>query len=102
MGVAPPAAAALGAPLAALQAVSSAGWTRTRASKVAVKVGLGAGLGLLVHAVLHLPWPSLARSATLAGLGLLLHASTRPRARRIAAAVQSVDAQVGPVGWLPA
>ncbi|MHB1261565.1 MAG: FmdB family zinc ribbon protein [Thermoplasmatota archaeon] len=81
-----PAALAWGAglPLAALQCLSAAGWTATRASKVAVKASFGAGAALVLRGILDAPWPDEVRSVALAGAGLLAIASTRPRLRRIA------------------
>lgn len=81
-----PAAVAWGAglPLAGLQGLSAAGWTTTKARKVAVKAAFGAGAALLVSAIVEAPWPDEVRAATVAAAGLLALASTRPRLRRIA------------------
>lgn len=73
-----------GLPLAALQGLSAAGWTTTRARKVAVKAAFGVGAALVLRAILDAPWPEEVRSVVLAGAGLLALASTRPRLRRIA------------------
>lgn len=82
-------ALAFGLGLALLQAVSSLGWTRWRAAKVAVKTALGLGLALAVHGVLQAPWPRLAQVAALAAMLGLAALSARPRRRRIARAAYS-------------
>jgi hypothetical protein len=70
--------------LAALQAISTAGWTRWRWLKVAVKAGLGAGAALLAHAILAASWAPLLKSLAVAAGGLVALASAQPRLARIA------------------
>jgi hypothetical protein len=77
-------AGAAGLPLASLQGLSAAGWTTTKARKVAVKAAFGAGAALLAFAILEAPWPDPVRAAVLAAAGSLALASTRPRLARIA------------------
>jgi hypothetical protein len=79
----PSAAWALGLALAPLQGLSALGWTTTRARKVLVKLGFGAGSGFLLAALYAAPWPELAKSAALAVGGLLVLASAQPRLRRM-------------------
>jgi hypothetical protein len=76
----------VGIALAALQAVSAAGWARTRLSKASVKLALGIGLALAVRATLDLEWPKQAKALLLLALAALAFASTIPRQRRMARA----------------
>lgn len=73
----------VGAALACLQAISSAGLARRQWMKVIVKTALGVGLALVVLAAREAPWPPAARAGILlAALGLAM-ASAIPRARRM-------------------
>ncbi len=74
---------AIGLPLAAVQGISSLGWARVRAVKVAVKASLGLGLALCVHGVLTSGWPRLAEAGALFLLLAAAWLSALPRARRM-------------------
>jgi len=74
-----------GAAAASAQAISSAGWARAKAAKVAVKLLLGAGLALVLDGVRHAPWPEAAKTAALLATLALASLSALPRLRRLRA-----------------
>jgi hypothetical protein len=68
------------------QAVALLGWTRSRRSKIAVKVLLGLGLALTVYGIIHAAWPVALRASALVGGWVLAFLLLQPRARRMTSA----------------
>jgi hypothetical protein len=69
--------------LGAMQVASAAGWVRTRRAKLAVKLAVGAGLGLTVFALTTAPLPVGLRAVGAALLVAAILASGAMRARRM-------------------
>jgi hypothetical protein len=76
--------ASVGLLVGSVQFVSLAGWTRSRATKVAVKAALGSGLAFTVFGVWTAPWPLAVRGAVIVAGWLAALLLMTPRTRRMA------------------
>jgi len=76
---------ALGVAAGSVQFLSTAGWTRTRRSKILVKVCLGLGLGFATFDLMALPMSLAWKAGAFLAASLLASFSIWPKARRMLA-----------------